>query len=50
MYLVKAEVLRKICEDPEWSRRLEGCKTPEDVERLLVEFGKERGYKVQIVQ
>ena len=50
MYSVKAEVLRKICDDPEWSSRLEGCKTTREVELLLVEFCREQGYKVQVVQ
>jgi len=46
---VKREILQRLLQDPVWSARLDRVKTIEDVERLLVNFAREKGIKVCVL-
>ena len=46
MFAVKSKVLDELVSDPVWSERLENAETMKEVEKVMVAFCKERGYKV----
>jgi hypothetical protein len=50
MFAVKAEVLKELLKDEEWTRKLERCKEVSDVQRVLTEFCKAKGYKTKEAQ
>jgi hypothetical protein len=50
MFSVKAEILKELFKDEEWVRRLEACKSTSDVQRVLREFCKAKGYKTAQIE
>jgi hypothetical protein len=47
MFAVKAGVLKELFKDEEWTRKLAECRNACDVERVLTEFCKVKGYKIK---
>jgi hypothetical protein len=48
-FAVKREVLEELLRDPVWRRRLEEARTLREVQRILLGFARERGYRVKVV-
>jgi hypothetical protein len=49
IFAVRREVLEELLGDPAWSRRLGEARTLREVQRILLEFAEERGYRVKAV-
>jgi len=47
LFAVRREVLDALLEDPEWSKRLDNAENARQVENVLVEFAKSRGYRIK---
>ena len=50
MFAVKTSVLRALLSDPKWNAKLNDAKTMCEVEMVLREFAREKGYKVKEVK
>ena len=47
MIAVRREVLAALQADPEWNKRLEEAETMAEVEKVLTDFCRARGYKIK---
>jgi hypothetical protein len=48
-FAVRREVLEELLGDPAWRQRLEKARTSQEVQRVLLGFARERGYRVKVV-
>ena len=46
MFVVRCDVLVALLADDEWRKRLENIKSVKDVERVVCDFGKAKGYVI----
>ena len=49
MFAVRTSILKDMLADPEWNSKLSQAKTARQVEKLIVEYCKQKGYKVETV-
>ena len=47
MLVIKREVLERLFSDPEFCLLASQCKSLEEFERLIVRFGKAKGFKIK---
>lgn len=47
MFAVRTQILKELCADPGWSKRLEKAETWRDVYSVIEAFAKARGWKVK---
>ena len=46
MFAVKREVLEALLRDPEWTAKMEKAEKSEEVEKVVIDFCRVKGYKV----
>ena len=46
----KKKVLDELLRDEKWRRKFDACKSMEQVKRVVLEFARERGYKIREVE
>jgi mannitol/fructose-specific phosphotransferase system IIA component (Ntr-type) len=49
MFATKTSVLAEIFANPEWDKKLSQAKTADQVEKLIAEYCKLKGYKIETV-
>jgi len=49
MFAIRLEALKKLMDDPEFNMKLDKCKSFEEVQKLVIEFAKKKGFKVLTV-
>jgi len=47
LFAVRTKLLKALLDSPEWSKRLDQAETVRQVENVLVEFAKSRGYRIK---
>jgi hypothetical protein len=50
MFAVRRQILEELLKDEGWTRKLEACRNVSDVERVLTEFCKAKGYKIAQIE
>lgn len=50
MFAVRKEILDALLNDAEWCKRLDKAETSKDVENVLIEFARSKGWKIKEVQ
>ena len=47
MFAVRGKLLKELLEHPEWCRKLDDAETAKDVEKVVSEFARKKGYKIK---
>jgi hypothetical protein len=50
LFAVKAKVVKELLADEEWSKRLEAARTMREVEEVIRQFAKAKGWKIKEVK
>jgi len=46
----KKKILDELFKDEKWRRKFDACKSIKQIERVILEFARERGYKIREVE